>query len=541
MAAPKIIVLGSLNGQLEPALQKLATLHAKNNFCLAILTGDVFTPATSPEVISSLADGTLHFPLPTYFTVGTQPLPEPIAAKVEADKEICPNLHFLGKRSVTNTSDGIRIIALGGLLDANLVGGQSKEQHLPFHTEDDAKALRGANRADILLTSIWPAGIWNRSQVALEPSQQAALQSTKAIADLCAALKPRYHLSASPGAFFYEREPFMHPSDEDSDAKTFTRFISLAPYGNDSKAKAMYAFTLNKTDTGPPPGFTGSPFAAQPRKRPRHDEPYSRFGGGHHDGRRGKRHRASPPPGPDRCYFCLSNANISVHMCCSVGDESYITTAKGPLPTSATFAEQGLSFPGHFIIIPLPHAPTIASIGSLPDPASEAVRTLHEMTRFRESLQAMISAKSSHKLGTVTWEISRERNVHVIWQLVAIPAEMIQKGVAEAAFRVEAENQRYPALLTKDLSPGQQADYGDFFHVWLWADNGEDKIKGKSLVMPLPADLRFDLQFGRRVLAKLLGLEDRFMWKACEQTVEEETKDVEAFRGAFGEWDFTLK
>lgn len=534
------IVLGSLNGQLEPAFQKLATLHAKNNFCLAILTGDVFTPATDPDTISSLINGTLQVPLPTYFTIGTHPLPEVLAAKVEADEEICPNLHFLGKRSVTNTSDGVRITALGGLLDTNLVGGQSKEQHLPFHTEDDAKALRGANHTDILLTSLWPADIWNRSQLVLEPSQQAALQSTRAIADLCAALKPRYHLSASPGAFFYEREPFVHPSDRESDAKAFTRFISLAPYGNDAKAKAMYAFTLSKADTGMPPGLTGSPFA-QTGKRPRHDESYSRFGEGHHDGRRVKRRRASPPPGPDRCYFCLSNANISVHMCCSVGDESYVTTAKGPLPTPTTFAEEGLNFPGHFIIIPLPHAPTIASIGSLLDPASEAVRTHREMTRFRESLQAMISARSSHKLGAVTWEISRERNVHVIWQLVAIPAGMIQKGVAEAAFRVEADNQHYPALLTKDLSPEQQVAYGDFFRVWLWADNGEDRIKGKSLVMPLPADLRFDLQFGRRVLAKLLGLEERFVWKACEQTVEEETKDVEAFRDSFKEWDFTLK
>lgn len=539
------IVLGSLNGELEPALKKLATLHAKNDFALAILTGDVFTPTTDDELISSLMDGTLEVPLPTYFTLGTHPLPERIAAKVEADEEICPNLHFLGKRSITKTSDGMRIVALGGLLDTNLVGGQSKEQHLPFHTEDDAKALRGANSADILLTSMWPADIWHGSKVALEPAQQASIQSTKAIAELCAALKPRYHLSASPGAFFYEREPFLHPSQGDSDVNSITRFISMAPYGNDAKAKAMYAFSLNKSDTSAPLGATGSPFAVHQTKRARADESYSRFGGGHYDGdrhgRRNKRRRASPPPGPDRCYFCLSNPNISSHMCCSIGDESYITTAKGPLPTSTTFAEQGLNFPGHFIIIPLAHAATIPGMGDASDPSSDAVRTYTEMTRFRESLQAMISAKSSHKLGVVTWEISRDRNVHLIWQLIAIPADLIQKGVAEAAFRVEAENQQYPTFLTKDLSLAEQAGYGDFFRIWLWADNGEDKIKGKSLVMPLAPDLRFDLQFGRRVLAKLVGLEKRFVWQDCAQTEEEETKDVDAFREAFKDWDFTLE
>ncbi|PHH88063.1 hypothetical protein CDD83_8048 [Cordyceps sp. RAO-2017] len=541
MAAPKILVFGSLNGQLQPALKKLADLHAKNDFSLAILVGDVLTPTTDPQVIASLENGTLEVPLPTYFTVGTHPLPETIAAKIEADEEICPNLHFLGKRSVTKTSDGVRITVLGGLVDTNLVGGQSKEQHLPFHTEDDAKALRGANSTDILLTSMWPTGVWAGSRVALEPSQQASIQSTEAIAELCAALKPRYHFSASPGDFFYEREPFLHPPATDSDTQHATRFISMAPYGNDAKAKSLYAFSLNRSDTGVPRGATGSPFAPQPRKRPHGDETYSRFG--HHDddrhGRRGKKRRLSPPPGPDRCYFCLSNPNVPVHMCCCIGDDSYITTAKGPLPASTTFAEQGLDFPGHFIITPLPHAPTIARIGSVTDPASEAVRTHVEMSRFREALQAAIAAKSSHKLGAATWEISRERNVHLIWQLVAVPAELVQKGLAEAAFRVEAENRKYPALEARELSLEQQAGYGDFFRVWLWADNGEDRIKGQSLVMPLAPDTRFDLQFGRRVLAKLMGLEGRAVWQDCGQTVEEETKDVEAFRRAFEDWDFT--
>lgn len=179
-------------------------------------------------------------------------------------------------------------------------------------------------------------------------------------------------------------------------------------------------------------------------------------------------------------------------------------------------------------------------MGSTADPASEAVKAYNEMSRFKESLQAMIAARSSHKLGAVTWEISRDRNVHLIWQLVAVPADMIQKGLAEAAFRVEAENLKYPAFSAADLPLEDLATAGDFFRVWLWADNGEDMIKGKSLVMPLAQDARFDLQFARRVLAKLLGLESRLSWQDCAQSVEEETRDAEVFREAFKEWDFTL-
>ncbi|KAH8179934.1 hypothetical protein LIA77_01453 [Sarocladium implicatum] len=552
-APPKLIVLGSLNGQLEPALKKLASLQAKNNFAIAILVGDVFTASTDDTIIDSLLNGSLEVPLPTYFTVGNHPLPQRIAEKVEADEEICPNLHFLGKRSVTKISEGLRIVTLGGQLDPKLIAGQSQEQHLPFHTTDDIKALKGANTADILLTSTWPQGVWSGSRAALSSEQQASLVASQEIAELCSTLKPRYHFTSSPGAFFYEREPFVHVAEDETKGNAVTRFISMAPFGNDAKQKAMYAFSLNRTDTTIPAGATVTPFAPAARKRAHDgDGSYSRYGNGHrddhHHGRRGRKNqrRRSPPPGPDRCFFCLSNPNVSEHMICSIGEEAYITTAKGPLTEPTTFSDQGLTFPGQFIIIPLPHSPTLRTIGGPNDPDNDPARTFGEMSRFRESLQAMIASKSNHKLGAVTYEISRDRNVHLIWQLHAFPADKIRSGVAEAAFRVEAENLKYPAFTSRDLTLDEQTStstggIGDFFRVWLWADDGEDKIKGKSLVMPLAEDQRFDIQFGKRVLAKLLNLEGRMVWQNVVQTEEEEKKDVDAVKEAFKDWDFTLE
>lgn len=547
------VVLGSLNGNLEPALKKLATLHAKNAFALALLTGDVLTPDTDESVIDALLNGTYEIPLPTYFTVGTHPLPERIAAKVQADEEICPNLHFLGKRSVTKTAEGIRIVTLGGVLDTKLVAGASKEQHLPFFTEDDARSLKGANSADILLTSTWPAGIWKGSKIPLDGAHKSQVVAEQCVADLCAALKPRYHLTSSPGPFFYEREPFIQGTDPKADVIPVTRFLSMAPYGNAAKQKAIYAFSLNRSDDAVPPGATVSPLLpAREKKRPHNDDEnssYSRYGshedGSRHGGRRQKRQRQQmPPPGPDQCFFCLSNPNLATHMCCSIGDDAYITTAKGPLPTPTAFSQHGVDFPSHFIIVPLPHAPTIGSLSGLADAdGGEAGKTRREMARFRDSLQSMLARKSSGKLGAVTWEISRARNVHLIWQLVALPADLVARGLAEAAFRVEADNLKYPAFASKEFaSLEEEAAYGDYFRVWLWShDEGEDAVKSKTLVMPLDKDARFDLQFGRRVVAKLLGLEKRVVWQDCAQTEEEETKDVEAFREAFKEWDFTLE
>ena len=549
-------MLGSLDGQFEGPFAKLATLHAKNHFSFALITGNLFSGAEDDESTAALLSGAIQVPLPTYFTVGTTPLPAAVIEKIQRDDsdEICPNLHFLGKRSITKTLEGIRIVALGGKLDAEIVGGQSKEQHLPFHTADDAKALKGANSTDILLTALWPQGIWTGSKITLgvEPH---AIPSTEGIAELCAALKPRYHFAASPADFFFEREPFIHPNegkDKDPGPVAVTRFISMAPYGNAKKAKAMYAFSLAAASDAAvqvPPGATASPLAARaPRKRQHVDEGFSRFSNGHagpsHHGHKRRRQDRSPPPGPDRCFFCLSNPNLPTHMVCSIGDESYLTIAKGPLPTPTTWEAEGLPFPGHVIIIPLSHAPTIPAMNVAEDPKA-GERVYAEMTRFRESLQAMISDKSKHTLGAVTWEISRSNGIHLHWQLIPVPIKLIRPtvvpgGLVEAGFRIEAADLAYPSFQARELSL-EEAAAGNFFRVWIWSDDGDERIKCTSLVMRLDPDARFDLQYPRRVMAKLLGLDARRFWQDVAQTEEEETRDVAALREAFRDWDFTMR
>lgn len=537
------LVFGSINGQLEPAFKKLTALHSKNNFSLALATGNLFSEAQDDDALTALLNGTISIPCPTYFTVGSHALPPAVVQKIEADEEIAPNLHYLGKRSVTKTEDGVRIVALGGILDTEIVAGQSKEQHLPFHTLDDARALKGANSADILLTTVWPASVW-RGSAANVPAEPSTIPASEAIADLCSALKPRYHFSPSPSDFFYEREPFFHaPSGNETEPSTeVTRFISVAPYGNEAKAKALYAFSLSREPLASlPQGSTVSPFfRPQGKKRSGPPDGFTRFSadGQGYDNSRRKRHRQrSPPPGPDRCFFCLANPNLSTHMVVSVGDESYLATAKGPLPSDETFKDRGLTFPGHMVIVPLIHAPTIttAAMGE-----ADAQRTFAEMSRFKEALQAAVSSKSGRKLGGVTYEINRGRGIHAHWQFCPVSAEMVSKGLVEAAFRVEAENQKLPKFEVKDFAV-PDAEMGDFLRVWIWAEDEKDeKVMGKTMVMRFDENVRFDLQFGRRVLAKLLRLEKRLIWQDIGQSVEEEGRDAQAFREAFKQWDFTL-
>ncbi|KAI1124626.1 CwfJ C-terminus 1-domain-containing protein-like protein [Nemania abortiva] len=539
--AAKVIVVGSLEGKLEEAFAKLAALHKKQNFAFAIVTGNLFATDQDNETVDKLLNGTIRVPLSTYFTVGTTPLPQPIVERIEKDEEICENLHYLGKRSTTKTSDGIRIVTLGGALDASIVGGQSKEQHLPFHTVGDAKALRGANTADILLTTPWPEAVTTNSSVTVAPENKDAVLASGEIAELCAALKPRYHFSASPAAFFYEREPFLHPpTDLESDSKAITRFISLAPFGNSSKAKALYAFSITPGEsiTSLPAGCTPSPFISSTKKRTARDDDgqFSRFGNGHtqHHGGRNKRRRHSPPPGPDRCFFCLSNVEVDTHMICCIGTEAYVTTAKGPLPSQDHFASSGLSFPCHQLIIPLSHEPTFQAMGA------DAENVFKDMTRFKEAMQAMVASQSKHKLGAVTWEISRQRGIHIHWQFMPVPFHLIRKGLVEAAFKVEAENQKYPQFQETELGPATN-ETSDFFRVWIWSDDGDTSIQSKELVMRIDESFRFDLQFGRRVMAKLLGLEARLSWRDVVQSTAEEVEDVDKFKATFKPWDFSLE
>jgi Protein similar to CwfJ C-terminus 1/Protein similar to CwfJ C-terminus 2 len=457
--------------------------------------------------------------------------------------QLCPNLHYLGKRSTIKTLEGIRIVTLGGRLDDKIVG-ISKEQFLPFHTIDDAKALRGANTADILLTTLWPASIQTGSKVPLPEHTVTNDFSCEHISELCATLKPRYHFSSSN--FFYEREPFFHPSSPNAlESRNVTRFISLAVHSNPLKQKSLYAFSLQPSadPLAPlPPGTTVSPFTtrANSKKRSALDpEPYSRFSNDDNSHRRKRRRDNQPPPGPDECFFCLSNPNLATHLVASIGDESYVAIAKGPLTTSHTNAEFGINFPAHTLIIPLTHSPTLAFI---PDEESRT-KTYDEMKRYKKALQTMVASHSSSKLGTVTYEISRLNGVHTHWQLLPIPNTTIKKGLVEAAFRVEAENLSYPAFEVRD--PGIGREDGNFFRVWIWTPPNDDDMSDeegttKCLILPLNENARFDLQFGRRVLAKLLGLEKRIQWRDCSQTEEQEKCDVEAFKKAFKEFDFSI-
>ncbi|KAF2008499.1 hypothetical protein BU24DRAFT_497942 [Aaosphaeria arxii CBS 175.79] len=544
--AAKIAVVGNVNGQYPAVFQKLGALQEKQNFAFALVVGNLFAdPATSTEEdeknLTSLINGNIKVPFTTYFALAGSSFPPSVVARLEANADdICENLHFLGKRSVMKTSEGIRIVTLGGHLDPNIIAGESKDKYPPYYSETDAKILRGAVSADILITHEWPTGIRNRSKNPFDAEQEP--QSQQCLADLATVLKPKYHFSAASEAF-YEREPFFHvPSEETENLYPITRFISLASYGNPNKQKWIYAFSLDpkaSNPVSPPENATASPLIHSDKKRSAAQEyqgsglvyeTSSRGGGGRgrpNKRRRGNAHNRHGPLSASECFFCLANPDTATHLVTSIGDASYLTTAKGPLPTPTTYPKLG--FPSHILIIPFEHQPTLAAM-----PEDERHVTYAEMVKYRSAMNAMLKSRAGNDLGSITWEVSKASLPHTHWQYLPVEASLIRSGLVEAGFKALAENLHWPSIEKADVGDGVE-ETTDFFRFVLW--DPEDEVE-TSFVMRFDERIKFHNQFGREVLAKLMALDNRVDWHECGQTQQEEEADVAAFKTAFEEFDF---
>lgn len=408
------------------------------------------------------------------------------------------------------------------------------DKYPPYYGETDAKILRGATTADILVTNEWPAGIRSRSKVAFNPDQEPASQ--QCLADLCAVLKPRYHFSTS-GNIYYEREPFFHtPSEETDGLYPITRFISMAAYGNPTKQKWIYAFSLDPTASHPvtaPAGSTASPVSLSDKKRPAPEKRESALVyEDNHRGRRPHKRRRNEHRGPlsaSECFFCLANENIATHLVTSIGENSYLTTAKGPLSTSDIFPPLG--FPCHLLIIPFTHQPTLGAMEQ-----EDRQATYKEMLKYRSAMNSMLKSKAGEEYGSVTWELSKSSLPHTHWQYLPVPTSLIRKGLVEAAFKALAENMHWPVFKKQDVGDGSE-EMSDFFRVLIW-DPKDEVGEFASFVLRFDESIRFHSQFGREVLAKLLRLDKRLDWHDCGQTQQEEEADVENFKKAFKEFDF---
>ncbi|THG97269.1 hypothetical protein EW145_g7647 [Phellinidium pouzarii] len=282
-------------------------------------------------------------------------------------------------------------------------------------------------------------------------------------------------------------------------------------------------------DTGgrkPPPGYVcracasenhmiqDCPAATQTRREPR-----------------GKNRGPPREIGPNECWFCLSNPSVAKHLIVSIGSEYYLTLPKGqiiPTGDSADPASDISKVPGggHVLLVPIAHCPTLAA---LPPDLAEALNA--EITQCKAALRSLYSA---HGCRALIFEVGLvgARGGHAHAQVVPIPARL--EGQVEAAFRGEGarvgmEFEEDPEKALETCAGGR----GNYFRV--------DLPDGRMMVYLIKQDVPFSIQFGRQVLCRILGVPERFDWKACTQTESEERADAQAFKQSFASFDPTLK
>ncbi|RPA87712.1 hypothetical protein BJ508DRAFT_219953 [Ascobolus immersus RN42] len=554
----KILVAGSPATAPEYSLSglftKIATLHKKVNFNLCIVLGDLFPAidATQPDPTSAaeqqlddLLSGKINISVPTYFGIGNHSLPKKLQEKVDrSNGEVCENLFFWGRKSIMTTSEGVRIVAFGGKWDGGLIGGGTKDgdegtepsSSLGFYSEADIKGGFGAHTkpVDILITSEFPEGIDAGSRIPITEEVKDAMEGRqrKVLAELATRLRPRYHFTTG-GLGFWEREPYMNPAENNKEP-TPTRFLAIASQNNPSKAKALYAFNFNPAEPpAHPASFTPIPYisSARGKKRPNPDSStsfrWSTDDNQQHSHRnKHRKNEPRPPPGPDSCFFCLSYPRLEKHLITSIGTEAYVTTAKGPLPLPS----DTLPFPAHVLIIPLSHTPLL----SLITPEDSCKSTQQELRSYKSAIEKMLKEKYNHN--AITFEVGRARGVHAHWQLVPLPSSITPEQIYEC-FQKEVRTDDLGSI--QEVEETEENMYeegynGDFFRWWV---GGQE---GKRWEVRLEEGKYFDLQFGRRVCAELLGVKGRTHWKDCAQSYDDEVKDAEGFKEAFKEYDFSL-
>lgn len=371
---------------------------------------------------------------------------------------------------------------------------------VPVESIKDEKAVtisiknpENTSYQSILATADWPLG--------MEEGDEKST-GTESIKELVQKTQPRYHFTSNSTPF-YEKQPYKW-----EDSGRYTRFINLDKFGGNSKW--FYAFDINENenDDAAPHGLADNPWSRKRRTDTDTTDPLPKK-------KKKEKKRKEPKQKvitPENCFFCLSCPQLDKELIVSIADESYMALAKGPLTTSQNTQ---MDCPGHVLIIPIAHVPSFSMV-------QDNSQVALERKKYRIALKQLYE---SYNLIPVEFEISRAKGVHAHSQIIPIPKD--KKSEVESLFTTEAEKYGM-SIVKRNLDP----DETEYFRVILPND--------ESMVIEIATTGKFDLQFGRKVMAKLLNLENRIDWRACAQTATEEAKDSAQFKSLFKDYDFTL-
>ncbi|CAG8524997.1 2761_t:CDS:10 [Paraglomus brasilianum] len=215
------------------------------------------------------------------------------------------------------------------------------------------------------------------------------------------------------------------------------------------------------------------------------------------------------------CWFCLSNPRTAKQLIVTVASEIYLTLAKGSLIDTTDSSMSLVPGGGHGLLISIAHHGTFREA-----PLEIQVNLLNELEKFKSGIRRMYE---HYGAGMVAFELSKPgSHQHAHMQVVPIPSKYDSNKV-RMAFINEAESSGWTFKQLPSVLPQS------FFKV--------DLPDGSSLFYELKQNEIFDAQFGRKVLAHLLGAPERADWRACVTNEEREREDTNRFREIFREYD----
>ena len=248
-----------------------------------------------------------------------------------------------------------------------------------------------------------------------------------------------------------------------------------------------------------------------------------------------------PPDARTDCWFCLASPTCEKHLIVSISDTCYITMPKGPVNEN------------HALIVPVNHSASEGTnkrpiLGAFLDPTPGATADLE---KAKDNLRKYASDELDKDLFVFERAIPTRGGYHA--HINCIPVERglgskirstMLSMAASAGFVAETkefrELQNPDISVTSILKNSDEDELGGYFYAEVpFGENGDFKRFIYTSVEKEGGARRrsVPLQFGREVLAAVMGNENLAHWKGCVLSTETEEKYTQSFREKFGKYE----
>lgn len=219
------------------------------------------------------------------------------------------------------------------------------------------------------------------------------------------------------------------------------------------------------------------------------------------------------------CWFCLASEACEKHLITGVYHSCYSAMPKGPV------------HPGHILLVPVQHS----SQGALKD-----ATVAKEMDQLKVQLRKHAATAYDCDLFVFERAIQTKGGYHTHVQCIPVDRKLglkLQATMLAQARKLGMELREINsdvALQAVLSSDDEDADVGGYFYAEVPV-SGSSEYKRFLFKAGASTKTSVPLQFGREVLAAVLGRPELAHWKSCVVDKEQEASIAADFRSSFGQ------